>query len=71
MAPLKRQKYENGHITSFQNAKKLADAGVKVNLGAMANPRPWGSIGSFWMFISSGNDKYGKLKAANYKWCII
>jgi imidazolonepropionase-like amidohydrolase len=62
MAPLKE--YENGHILVSKDAKKLADAGVKVNLGAHGQIQGIGAHWELWMLAQGGMTNMEALKAA-------
>jgi imidazolonepropionase-like amidohydrolase len=62
MAPLKE--YENGHILVSKDAKKLADAGVKVNLGAHGQIQGIGAHWELWMLAQGGMTNLEALKAA-------
>jgi len=62
MAPLKE--YENGHILVSKNAKKLSDAGVKVNLGAHGQIQGIGAHWELWMLAQGGMSNMEALKAA-------
>ncbi|MEQ8218541.1 MAG: amidohydrolase family protein [Arenibacter sp.] len=62
MAPIKE--YENGHILVAQATKKLADAGVKINLGAHGQLQGLGAHWELWMFAQGGMSNMEALKAA-------
>ncbi|MFM2286304.1 MAG: hypothetical protein RLZZ543_1801, partial [Bacteroidota bacterium] len=58
------EEYDNGHIQIARSCKKLADAGVKVNLGAHGQIQ---GIGAHWelkMLASGGMSNYQALKCA-------
>ncbi len=48
------QEYENGHILVSQSCKKLADRGVKVNLGAHGQLQGIGAHWELWMLRQGG-----------------
>ena len=52
MAP--EEEYINGHIAVAQHCKKLADAGVKVNLGAHGQIQGIGAHWEMWMLAQGG-----------------
>ncbi|WP_150452711.1 amidohydrolase family protein, partial [Arenibacter lacus] len=60
--PLKE--YDNGHILVSQSVKKLADAGVKVNLGAHGQIQGIGAHWELWMLAQGGMSTMEALKAA-------
>ncbi|MCM4167012.1 Tol-Pal system protein TolB [Arenibacter antarcticus] len=62
MAPMKE--YENGHILVSKSVKKLADAGVKVNLGAHGQIQGLGAHWELWMLAQGGMTNMEALKAA-------
>ncbi|MCM4150888.1 amidohydrolase [Arenibacter sp. N53] len=62
MAPL--EEYENGHILVSKNAKKLSDAGIKVNLGAHGQIQGLGAHWELWMLAQGGMTNMEALKAA-------
>ena len=62
MAPMKE--YENGHILVSKSAKKLSDAGVKVNLGAHGQIQGIGAHWELWMLAQGGMTNMEALKAA-------
>ena len=62
MAPL--EEYENGHILVSKSAKKLADVGVKVNLGAHGQIQGLGAHWELWMLAQGGMTNMEALKAA-------
>ncbi|MDN5201571.1 amidohydrolase family protein [Fulvivirgaceae bacterium BMA10] len=62
MVPLKE--YDNGHILTSESCKKLADAGVKVNLGAHGQLQGLGAHWELWMLAQGGMTNMEALKAA-------
>jgi imidazolonepropionase-like amidohydrolase/Tol biopolymer transport system component len=52
MAP--EEEYENGHILVSKSVKKLADAGVKVNMGAHGQIQGIGAHWEIWMLTQGG-----------------
>lgn len=62
MAPM--NEYENGHILVSKSVKKLADAGVKVNLGAHGQIQGLGAHWELWMLAQGGMTNMEALKAA-------
>lgn len=62
MAPIKE--YENGHILVANATKKLADAGVKINLGAHGQLQGLGAHWELWMLAQGGMSNMETLKAA-------
>jgi imidazolonepropionase-like amidohydrolase/Tol biopolymer transport system component len=48
------EEYQNGHILVSQSCKKLADAGVKVNLGAHGQLQGLGAHWELWMLVQGG-----------------
>ena len=48
------EEYENGHILVAKSCKKLADAGVKVNLGAHGQLQGLGAHWELWMLAQGG-----------------
>lgn len=69
MVPL--EEYDNGHILVARTAKQLADAGVKVNMGAHGQLQGLGAHWETWMIGSGGMSNLEVLKtatinAANY-----
>lgn len=56
--------YENGHILASQTCKNLADAGVKVNLGAHGQLQGLGAHWELWMLQQGGMTNHEALKAA-------
>ena len=62
MAP--DEEYKNGHILVSESCKKLADAGVKVNLGAHGQLQGLGAHWELWMLQQGGMTNHEALKAA-------
>ncbi len=62
MAPM--EEYENGHILVSQSCKKLADAGVKVNLGAHGQLQGLGAHWELWSLAQGGMTNHEALRAA-------
>ncbi|GLR20132.1 bifunctional TolB-family protein/amidohydrolase [Portibacter lacus] len=62
MAP--DEEYENGHILTSQSCKMLADAGVKINLGAHGQLQGLGAHWELWMLEQGGMSNLEALKAA-------
>lgn len=62
MAPMKE--YENGHILVSKSGKKLAEAGVKVNLGAHGQIQGIGAHWELWMLAQGGMSNMEALRAA-------
>lgn len=58
------EEYENGHILTAESDKKLADAGVKVNLGAHGQLQGLGAHWELWMFEQGGMSNHEALKVA-------
>nr|MDQ3072195.1 amidohydrolase family protein [Bacteroidota bacterium] len=58
------EEYNNGHILVSQSCKKLADAGVKVNLGAHGQLQGLGAHWELWMLTQGGMSNHDALKAA-------
>ena len=56
--------YVNGHILVSQSAKKLTDAGVKVNLGAHGQLQGLGAHWELWMLGRGGMTNMEALRAA-------
>lgn len=56
--------YENGHILSSKSCKKLADEGVKVNLGAHGQLQGLGAHWELWMLAQGGMTNMQALRAA-------
>ncbi|MEO9965785.1 MAG: amidohydrolase family protein [Reichenbachiella sp.] len=62
MIPMKE--YDNGHILASQSCKKLADAGVKVNLGAHGQLQGLGAHWELWELAQGGMTNMEALRAA-------
>ena len=62
MIPL--EEYENGHILVSKSAKKLTDAGVRVNLGAHGELQGLGVHWELWMLAQGGMSNMEALKSA-------
>ncbi len=62
MVPL--EEYENGHIKVSGSVKSLADAGVKVNMGAHGQLQGLGAHWETWMLAAGGMTNMEALKAA-------
>ncbi|SMO78337.1 Imidazolonepropionase [Gracilimonas mengyeensis] len=58
------EEYENGHILTAESDKKLADAGVKVNLGAHGQLQGLGAHWELWMFEQGGMSNMEALRVA-------
>jgi len=58
------EEYENGHILTAESDKMLADAGVKVNLGAHGQLQGLGAHWELWMFEQGGMSNLEALKVA-------
>lgn len=58
------EEYENGPILVSQTAKKLSDAGVKVNLGAHGQLQGLGAHWELWLLEMGGMSTMEALKAA-------
>lgn len=61
MVPM--EEYENGHILVSKSCKKLADAGVKINLGAHGQIQGIGAHWELWMLSQGGMSNLEVLKA--------
>lgn len=62
MAPM--EEYENGHILTSKSCKLLADAGVKVNLGAHGQLQGLGAHWELWSLAQGGMSNMEALRAA-------
>jgi imidazolonepropionase-like amidohydrolase len=62
MAP--DEAYETGHILTSQSCKKLADAGVNINLGAHGQLQGLGAHWELWMLEQGGMSNMEALRAA-------
>lgn len=58
------EEYENGHILISKSCKKLADAGVKVNLGAHGQIQGIGAHWELWMLAQGGMSNMQALRCA-------
>jgi len=58
------EEYENGHILTSQSLKKLADKGVKINLGAHGQVQGLGAHWELWMIQQGGMSNHEALKCA-------
>ncbi|MCP4438311.1 MAG: amidohydrolase family protein [Aureispira sp.] len=58
------EEYENGHILVSKTCKQLADAGVKVNLGAHGQLQGLGAHWELWMLAQGGMSNLQALQAA-------
>jgi imidazolonepropionase-like amidohydrolase/Tol biopolymer transport system component len=61
---LPEEEYENGHILVSKSAKKLLDAGVKVNMGAHGQLQGLGAHWETWMLAQGGMTSLEALRAA-------
>ena len=61
---LPMEEYENGHILTSQSLKKLADKGVKINLGAHGQLQGLGAHWELWMIQQGGMSNHDALKCA-------
>lgn len=61
---LPEEEYQNGHILLSRHAKKLADAGVKVNMGAHGQLQGLGAHWEIWMMHQGGMTTHEALKTA-------
>jgi imidazolonepropionase-like amidohydrolase len=59
-----QEEYENGHILTSKSCKKLADAGVNINLGAHGQLQGLGVHWELWMLQQGGMSNYQALKSA-------
>lgn len=66
------EEYTNGHILVAQSCKKLADAGVRVNLGAHGQLQGLGAHWELWMLAQGGMTPMQALRCAtlNGAWYI-
>jgi imidazolonepropionase-like amidohydrolase/Tol biopolymer transport system component len=62
MAP--DEEYQNGHILVAKSCKKLADAGVKINLGAHGQLQGLGAHWELWNIAQGGFSNLEALKSA-------
>ncbi|MGB0985263.1 MAG: amidohydrolase family protein, partial [Saprospiraceae bacterium] len=58
------EEYQNGHILTSKSCKKLADAGVKVNLGAHGQLQGLGAHWELWMLAQGGMTNMEALRSA-------
>jgi imidazolonepropionase-like amidohydrolase/Tol biopolymer transport system component len=58
------EEYENGHILVSRSCKKLADAGVKVNLGSHGQIQGIGAHWELWMLAQGGMSNMQALRCA-------
>jgi imidazolonepropionase-like amidohydrolase/Tol biopolymer transport system component len=58
------EEYQNGHILTSKSCKKLADAGVKVNLGAHGQLQGLGAHWELWMLAQGGITNMEALRSA-------
>jgi imidazolonepropionase-like amidohydrolase len=56
--------YENGHILVSKTCRKLADSGVKVNLGAHGQLQGLGAHWELWMLAQGGMSPLQAIRAA-------
>ncbi|WP_346239117.1 amidohydrolase family protein [Niabella insulamsoli] len=61
---LPEEEYENGHILSSKNLKKLNDAGVLINMGAHGQIQGIGAHWEIWMMKQGGMTAHEALKTA-------
>lgn len=61
---LPEEEYENGHILVSKSAKKLSDAGVKVNMGAHGQIQGIGAQWEIWMMKQGGMTNMEALRTA-------
>lgn len=59
-----QEEYENGHILTSKSCKKLADAGVSINLGAHGQLQGLGAHWELWMLHQGGMTNFQALTAA-------
>jgi imidazolonepropionase-like amidohydrolase/Tol biopolymer transport system component len=59
-----QEEYENGHILTSKSCKKLADAGVNINLGAHGQLQGLGAHWELWMLQQGGMSNYQAIKCA-------
>ena len=59
-----QEEYDNGHIMVANTAKKLTDAGVKVNMGAHGQLQGLGAHWETWMMAAGGMTNMEALKTA-------
>jgi imidazolonepropionase-like amidohydrolase len=63
---LPEEEYENGHILVSKSAKKLTDAGVRVNMGAHGQIQGIGVHWEIWMMKQGGMTNLEALRTATY-----
>jgi hypothetical protein len=56
--------YENGHLLTSRDCKKLTDGGIKVNLGAHGQLQGLGAHWELWMLAAGGMTSHEALQAA-------
>ena len=61
---LPEEEYENGHILISKSLKKLADEGVKINMGAHGQIQGIGAHWEIWMLQQGGMSNHQALQAA-------
>jgi imidazolonepropionase-like amidohydrolase/Tol biopolymer transport system component len=61
---LPEEEYINGHILTSKSLKKLADEGVKINLGAHGQLQGLGAHWELWMLQQGGMSNHDALKCA-------
>lgn len=61
---LPEEEYENGHILVSKSAKKLNDAGVKINMGAHGQIQGIGAHWEIWMMKQGGMTNLEALRTA-------
>ncbi|MBZ4189585.1 amidohydrolase family protein [Niabella beijingensis] len=61
---LPEEEYENGHILSAKSIRKLADAGVTVNMGAHGQIQGIGAHWEIWMMAQGGMTPLQALQTA-------
>jgi imidazolonepropionase-like amidohydrolase len=59
-----QEEYENGHILVSESCKKLADAGVKVNLGAHGQLQGLGAHWELWSLQQGGMTNLEAIRSA-------
>ncbi len=59
-----QEEYEQGHILTSQSCKKLADAGVNINLGAHGQLQGLGAHWELWMLEQGGMSNMEALRSA-------
>src|SRR5690606_34112788 len=61
-----QEEYEGGFIEVSRSAKKLADAGVKVNMGAHGQLQGLGAHWETWMIGMGGKSNLETLRSATW-----